>query len=277
MYGVMMAALLTAGTTAPDWGCFGRGCHGCSGAWSCHGCSGSFYATGNAFSFSGCYCSGCGGGWTSYGCGYYGCYGCTSWGCSGGVGYSGRWSSGCSCAGWGCSGCSGYVCSGCSCAGWGCSGCSGWYCSGCSGVVVCSGCAGYIVAPAMPAVGGAGAASGAEELKTKPKSEGGKSEKSGDAGKDKSKVSAPTTGRVTVRLPADAKLTVDGVVCPLTSATRTFDTPPLEPGRQYYYMLTAEVTRDGKVQSDTKRVIVEAGQESSVDFGDLKPVLSVSR
>ena len=52
--------------------------------------------------------------------------------------------------------------------------------------------------------------------------------------------------RVTVKLPADARLYVDNVVCPLSSDTRTFNTPELEVGRSYFYTLKAEVIRDGE-------------------------------
>ncbi len=57
--------------------------------------------------------------------------------------------------------------------------------------------------------------------------------------------------RVTVKLPADARLYVDGVPCPLTSATRSFDTPELDAGRSYYYTLKAEVVRDGETHAAT--------------------------
>jgi uncharacterized protein (TIGR03000 family) len=86
-----------------------------------------------------------------------------------------------------------------------------------------------------------------------------------------------TVGRVTVRLPEDARLFVDGVSCPLTSATRSFETPPLEPGKKYEYTLKAEVMRDGEPYSDSKRVVVQAGKEATVDFGDLRPVQAARR
>jgi uncharacterized protein (TIGR03000 family) len=83
--------------------------------------------------------------------------------------------------------------------------------------------------------------------------------------------------RVTVRLPEDARLYVDNVTCPLTSSTRSFTTPTLEPGQRYYYTLRAEVTRNGQVHADSKRVTVEAGRESTVAFGDLQPTVSARR
>jgi uncharacterized protein (TIGR03000 family) len=87
----------------------------------------------------------------------------------------------------------------------------------------------------------------------------------------------PAKARVTVRLPADARLTIDDVVCPLTSATRTFETPPLEPGRPYYYTLRAEVVRDGKPRAESQRVSVQAGKEARVDFQSLEATRTASR
>jgi len=44
----------------------------------------------------------------------------------------------------------------------------------------------------------------------------------------------------------NAKLTVDGIECPLPSDIRAFETPKLQPGQQFYYTVKAEVVRDGK-------------------------------
>jgi uncharacterized protein (TIGR03000 family) len=49
--------------------------------------------------------------------------------------------------------------------------------------------------------------------------------------------------KITVTLPANATLYVDNVLCPLTSATRTFATPKLQSGQKYYY--TRIITRCG--------------------------------
>jgi uncharacterized protein (TIGR03000 family) len=81
---------------------------------------------------------------------------------------------------------------------------------------------------------------------------------------------------VTVNLPADARLYVDGVLCPLNSATRSFQTPDLDAGRRYYYTLKAEVERDGETRTASKRVVVEAGREVRVEFTEL-PVQTASR
>jgi uncharacterized protein (TIGR03000 family) len=78
-----------------------------------------------------------------------------------------------------------------------------------------------------------------------------------------------------VHVPPDAKLTVDGVECPLTSETRAFDTPKLPPGQQYFYTVKAEVVREGKTRTETKRIIFEAGRKIDVEF--TLPVETASR
>jgi len=73
---------------------------------------------------------------------------------------------------------------------------------------------------------------------------------------------APARAKVIVELPKDATLSVDGrAVRNSTDATRTFSTPELTPGQDYFYELAAEVVRDGQKVTDTKRVIVRAGAE----------------
>lgn len=71
---------------------------------------------------------------------------------------------------------------------------------------------------------------------------------------------------ITVRLPADARLTVQGVECPLTSETRAFDTPVLTPGKAYAYVLRAEVMRDGRPLAQTQRITFRSGERVQVSF-----------
>jgi uncharacterized protein (TIGR03000 family) len=75
--------------------------------------------------------------------------------------------------------------------------------------------------------------------------------------------------RLIVSLPADAKLYVDGTAMKTSSAERTFNTPPLEPGQAYYYMLRAEVVRDGQTKAESMRVIVRAGEVARASFPGL--------
>ncbi len=184
----------------------------------------------DAPAWGGCWgCHGCCGG--CYGC-CGGCYGC--WGCHGCYGCCGG------CYGcWGCSGC--YGCYGC------CGGCYGC-CGGCYGCWGCSGCYGcYGGVVAYPAYYVASAPAPAPDVK----------------------VAAANQATVIVQLPADARLYVDGQKADLTSAKRSFITPALEAGREYYYTIKAETDRDGGTLSQSRRVIVRAGQVARVDFGDL--------
>jgi uncharacterized protein (TIGR03000 family) len=71
------------------------------------------------------------------------------------------------------------------------------------------------------------------------------------------------------RLPADAKLYVDGRATMIGGAERHFTTPPLAAGSQYYYDVRAEVVVDGKPVIEEKRVLVEAG----ANITELFPVL----
>jgi uncharacterized protein (TIGR03000 family) len=74
----------------------------------------------------------------------------------------------------------------------------------------------------------------------------------------------PAPATLVVRLPADARLTIDGYAPRSTSGTRWFVTPPLEPGRAFHYELRAEVERGGKRLTQTREVAVRAGQQSEV-------------
>lgn len=80
---------------------------------------------------------------------------------------------------------------------------------------------------------------------------------------------AAEPARVTVLLPSRARLYIDGQLCPLTSDTRSFDTPPLERGRKFYYILKAAIERDGRTVEVSKKVLLQAGKRSVVDFGDM--------
>jgi uncharacterized protein (TIGR03000 family) len=77
----------------------------------------------------------------------------------------------------------------------------------------------------------------------------------------------PTTNReatLIVHLPTEATLTVDGDSTRSTSDTRTFVTPPLEPGKTYTYTLRGEVNRDGQKMKATRTVNVRAGELSEI-------------
>jgi len=73
-----------------------------------------------------------------------------------------------------------------------------------------------------------------------------------------------TRATIIVHLPADASLTIDGNPTRSTSDTRTFVSPPLEPGKSYHYLLEAQVKRKGEKVNASRNVEVRAGRESQV-------------
>ena len=75
-------------------------------------------------------------------------------------------------------------------------------------------------------------------------------------------------GTVVVRLPADAKLFVEGKPLTVTNGERTFVTPPLPSDRDALYSFKAEFTRDGETVTVAKKVKVRAGDTASVEFTD---------
>ena len=69
-----------------------------------------------------------------------------------------------------------------------------------------------------------------------------------------------------MKLPADAKLSVDGTVTRSTGETRSFMSPPMQAGKEFRYTIRAELERDGKMTSADKEVTVRAGQETVVQL-----------
>jgi uncharacterized protein (TIGR03000 family) len=127
---------------------------------------------------------------------------------------------------------------------------------------------------------------------------GGAAEKIGAPKKTEKSTGKDGQARLIIEVPADAKLYVDDQLMKTTSNRRVFSTPPLEDGLDYYYILRAEVVkttsnrrvfstppledgldyyyilrtevvRDGETMSQTKRVIVRAGEETRATFPEL--------
>jgi uncharacterized protein (TIGR03000 family) len=82
--------------------------------------------------------------------------------------------------------------------------------------------------------------------------------------------------KLLIEVPEDAKLYIDDQLMKTTSAKRNFSTPALEPGQTYYYIVRAEVVRDGKSIEKTQRVIVRAGDQVRANFDDLAPPVAVA-
>jgi uncharacterized protein (TIGR03000 family) len=172
-------------------------------------------------------------------------------GCHGGGGCSGG-----GCYGGGCYGGWGGYRGGCYGGGYG--GCWGGY-GGCSGG--CYGSYGY-GSYGYGSYGSGGMPYASGYYGSMPGYNYGQSPEQGDQGYYAQGGEAPAT--IVVRLPADARLTVDGNATRSTDSVRTFISPPLQPGKEYTYTLRAEVTRDGKKTERSRDVTVRAGGVSEV-------------
>lgn len=75
-------------------------------------------------------------------------------------------------------------------------------------------------------------------------------------------------GRVLVKVPADAKLFVEGKQLTVTNGERTFVTPPLPTDREAVYAFKVEYTRDGETVTQSRKVKVRANATTTVDFLD---------
>jgi uncharacterized protein (TIGR03000 family) len=82
--------------------------------------------------------------------------------------------------------------------------------------------------------------------------------------------SSPTpenSGVVTVWVPYDAKVTINGLATRSVGSRRQFVSYGLKPGFSYKYEIHAEVVKDGKTMEDTRTVTLTAGQNTAVAFG----------
>jgi uncharacterized protein (TIGR03000 family) len=171
-------------------------------------------------------------------------------GCCGGC-HGGR-------SGRGCHGCHG--CSGCYGGGYG-YGCMGMGYGGCMGMggMGYGGCMGMGHGGMMMQ---GGAIQQGEQIKKKPTTK-------------EEEVRVPTSATIVVQLPADAKLLIENEATTSTGASRVFQSPVLNPGKEYHYTLKAEVVRDGKPVRFEKVVEVKAGQITPVTL--TLPTLGVAQ
>ena len=79
--------------------------------------------------------------------------------------------------------------------------------------------------------------------------------------------SIENSGVLTVWVPYDAKVTVNGRETKSTGSRRQFVSFGLKPGLSYKYVVKASVVRDGQTVEDTRTVNLTAGQLESVAFG----------
>jgi uncharacterized protein (TIGR03000 family) len=76
----------------------------------------------------------------------------------------------------------------------------------------------------------------------------------------------PAPASIIVSLPAGARLTVDGEATKSDAGVRVFESPTLQPGKDYFYTLKADITRDNQSVSVSQKVSIRAGDETRVSF-----------
>jgi uncharacterized protein (TIGR03000 family) len=76
-----------------------------------------------------------------------------------------------------------------------------------------------------------------------------------------------TSGVVTVWVPYEAKVAINGLATRSTGSRRQFVSYGLKPGFSYKYNIHAEVVRDGKLLEESQIVTLTAGQSTAVAFG----------
>ena len=76
-----------------------------------------------------------------------------------------------------------------------------------------------------------------------------------------------TSALVTVWVPHDARVIVNGYETKSSGSRRQFVSYGLKPGYEYEYEIRAQVPRDGKMIEDVQMVTLTAGGEDSVAFG----------
>ncbi len=73
--------------------------------------------------------------------------------------------------------------------------------------------------------------------------------------------------RLTVQVPADARVWIDGQLMTQTGTVRYFETPAtLEPGRTYSYKIVAEWVEDGQMVTRERTVEFQAGNQAVVNM-----------
>ena len=78
---------------------------------------------------------------------------------------------------------------------------------------------------------------------------------------------AGDSGILTVWVPNEAKVTINGLLTKSTGSKRHFVSYGLRPGFTYKYKVEAEIVREGKVVTDERTISLTAGEQSGVAFG----------
>jgi uncharacterized protein (TIGR03000 family) len=82
----------------------------------------------------------------------------------------------------------------------------------------------------------------------------------------------PEPAFILVRLYPNARLTVSGELTLQVGAVRRFRSPPLQPGKEYHYTLTATWEPNNYTRiTRSRRIVVRAGQETEADLREADP------
>ena len=92
----------------------------------------------------------------------------------------------------------------------------------------------------------------------------------------KEKKKEQVRARLTIDVPAEAKVFLDGQLMNWAAGKREFQTPDLEPGLTYYYDLRAEIVRNGETLAEAQRIILRPGEIVAVAFPSLNTVAPVA-
>jgi uncharacterized protein (TIGR03000 family) len=97
-----------------------------------------------------------------------------------------------------------------------------------------------------------------------------------DKDKDDTENKTQARARVIFELPQGATLYVDEALIARADERRSFRTPVLQKGEQYFYDLRVEVVRDGKKHVESRRITVSAGDVIKADFSSVGKTTGVA-
>jgi uncharacterized protein (TIGR03000 family) len=83
------------------------------------------------------------------------------------------------------------------------------------------------------------------------------------------------SGLLTIYVPNDAKVTINGLPTASQGSKRQYVSYGLQPGLNYKYEIHASVVRDGQLIEDNKTIYLTAGQRGAVAFGS-SPISTVA-
>jgi len=84
-----------------------------------------------------------------------------------------------------------------------------------------------------------------------------------------------TSALLTIWVPAEAKVTINGLATRSTGSKRQYVSFGLKPGFSYKYEVRAAIVREGQIVEEARTISLTAGQRSAVAFGFNKPAEAI--